>query len=63
MIGVRLPKVNRSFSYWSSNLSWIISNSWKNFPKAIDFAKLRLSVPKLEMQISLRLALYFLIIL
>ena len=41
-----LPKVNRSFSYWSSNLSWIISNSWKNFPKAIDFAKLRLSVAK-----------------
>lgn len=41
-----LPKVNRSFSYWSSNLSWIISNSWDNFPKSIDFAKFRLSLAK-----------------
>ena len=41
-----LPSENRSFSYWSSNLSWVLTDTWDNLPNFLDFAKLRSSVAK-----------------
>jgi TonB-linked SusC/RagA family outer membrane protein len=38
-----LSPENWSFFYYSSNLSWVISDTWKNLPKALDFAKARVS--------------------
>lgn len=34
---------NWSFFYYSSNLSWVLSDTWKRLPFGLDFAKLRLS--------------------
>lgn len=41
-----LPSDNRSFSYWSSNLSWVASDSWESLPEFIDFFKVRSSIAK-----------------
>ena len=38
-----LSPANWSFFYYSSNLSWVLSDTWKNLPFRLDFAKLRLS--------------------
>ncbi|MEY4107456.1 MAG: hypothetical protein RL181_1798 [Bacteroidota bacterium] len=38
-----LSPANWSFFYYSSNLSWVLSDTWKNLPFRLNFAKLRLS--------------------
>ncbi|MCY4161827.1 MAG: SusC/RagA family TonB-linked outer membrane protein [Flavobacteriaceae bacterium] len=41
-----LPKENRSFAYWSSNFSWIATETLSQLPDFIDFLKLRASYAK-----------------
>ncbi|MFZ4427412.1 MAG: SusC/RagA family TonB-linked outer membrane protein [Saprospiraceae bacterium] len=38
-----LSPQNWSFFYYSSNLSWVLSDTWRNLPLGIDFAKIRAS--------------------
>ena len=41
-----LPKENRSFAYWSSNLSWLVNESFPSLPDLIDYLKVRASYAK-----------------
>ena len=38
-----LSPQNWSFFYYSANLSWVLSDTWRNLPFGIDFAKIRAS--------------------
>lgn len=38
-----LSPQNWSFFYYSTNLSWVLSDTWRNLPLGIDFAKIRAS--------------------
>ena len=38
-----LSPQNWSFFYYSTNLSWVLSDTWRNLPFGIDFAKIRAS--------------------
>ncbi len=41
-----LPKENRSFAYWSSNFSWIATETISQLPNFFEFLKLRASYAK-----------------
>ncbi|MCY3998908.1 MAG: SusC/RagA family TonB-linked outer membrane protein [Flavobacteriaceae bacterium] len=41
-----LPKENRSFAYWSSNFSWIATETFSQLPDFMEFLKLRASYAK-----------------